>query len=467
MKSSNVRCLFAVFGATGDLTRRKLLPALHQLSRNGMLNGSVILGLGRSTDVNDDVFRKQAREIVGSDDEWCDGCVHYRSTGDGSPERFKALAQEINQLEKENNLSGNRVFYLALPPEAFAPTIQGIGEAGLNQSAGWTRIVVEKPFGHDLVSAQKLNALIHSYFEESDIYRIDHYLGKETVQNLLVFRFANPIFESLWNRDHIDSVQITVAEELGVEERAAYYDKTGALRDMVQNHLSQVLSLIAMEVPATLDAEEVRDEKAKVLRSVAPIRREDVVFGQYEGYRSEHGVQQDSRTETYLALRVNIVNWRWNRVPFYLRTGKRLPIRGSEIAIRFHRAPVSVFEPFGTSCDIRHNVLVISIQPEEGFSLKFQVKTPGQPVVLATQELEFRYRQAFTSIPDGYETLLQDILIGDKSLFVRADWIELSWRLFESLLKTPPQVQTYAPGSWGPRQAADLLARDHRHWHRE
>jgi glucose-6-phosphate 1-dehydrogenase len=341
------------------------------------------------------------------------------------------------------------VFYLALPPQSFGETVQYIGDAGLHRSPGWTRLVIEKPFGRDLDSARQLNALIHTFFDESQIYRIDHYLGKETVQNLLVFRFANPIFESLWSREHIERVEITVAEELGVEQRAAYYDRTGALRDMVQNHLMQVLSLVAMEVPARLDAECVRDEKAKVLQSIAPIKREDVVFGQYSGYRQESGVAKDSRTETFVGLTLDVANWRWNGVPFVLRTGKRLTRRTSDIAITFRRAPVSVFEPFGPTCSIRSNLLLITIQPDEGFSLRFHVKTPGQPVRLATERLAFAYGDAFSSIPDGYETLLQDILAGEQSLFVRADWIESSWRLYEPILKNPPDVQIYEPGSWG------------------
>jgi glucose-6-phosphate 1-dehydrogenase len=450
-------CLFVVFGATGDLNERKLLPALARLAERGLLKGSHVLGVARSSEMNDQLYRRMARGIVGASAmEWCDACVHYRSLGDSSKERLLSLATEIQQIEQRYHLPGNRVFYLALPPEAFAPTVDGIGTAGLQNSAGWTRIVVEKPFGHDLESAQKLNAMLHSYFDESQIYRIDHYLGKETVQNLLVFRFANPIFESLWNRNHIEHVQITVAEQLGVEGRAAYYDRTGALRDMVQNHLTQVLSLIAMEVPAHLEPEQIRDEKAKVLQSIAPIQLSDVVFGQYVSYRSEPGVAKDSHTETAVALRLNIVNWRWNGVPFYLRTGKCFPKHSSEIAITFRRAPVSVFEPFGAGCNVENNVLLMSIQPDESFKLRFQVKIPGQPVRLTAKQLEFRYSEQFESIPDGYETLLQDILAGEQSLFVRADWIENSWRLYDPLLKSPHPVFSYERGTWGPPEMEQL-----------
>jgi len=458
-------CLFVVFGATGDLNKRKLLPALARLAERGLLKGSHVLGVARSSDMNDQLYRTMARSIVGpTATEWCDACVHYRSLGDGSNERFVALASEIQKIEQRYHLTGNRVFYLALPPEAFASTVAGIGNAGLQKSAGWSKIVVEKPFGHNLQSAQELNVLLHSYFNESRIYRIDHYLGKETVQNLLVFRFANPIFESLWNRNHIEHVQITVAEQLGVEGRAAYYDRTGALRDMVQNHLTQVLSLIAMEVPAHLETEQIRDEKAKVLHSIAPIQLKDVVFGQYAGYRSEPGVAKDSQTETAVALQLKIVNWRWNGVPFYLRTGKCFPRHSSEIAITFRCAPVSVFEPFGAGCTVDNNVLVMSIQPDESFKLRFQVKVPGQPVRLTTKQLEFRYREEFESIPDGYETLLQDILAGEQSLFVRADWIEDSWRLYDPVLKASPPIFTYERGTWGPPEMDELLARNGHSW---
>lgn len=457
-ESQHERCLFVVFGATGDLTRRKLLPALARLAERDVLGGSHILGVARSTEMNERAFRELARKIVGDAiPEWCDSCVHYRSMND-------SLATEIDTIERENNLPGNRVLYLALPPQSFAATIEAIGRSRLHKSSGWTRIVIEKPFGHDLQSARELNRLLHKYFEESQIYRIDHYLGKETVQNLLVFRFANPIFESLWDRNHIDNVQITVAETLGVEGRAGYYDQTGALRDMVQNHLTQVLSLIAMGVPSKLESEPVRDEKAKVLHSIAPIKAGNVVYGQYEGYLQEPGVARDSRTETMVALKLEINNWRWNHIPFYMRTGKRLKRHASEIVITFRRPPVSVFEPFGADCEIEHNVLVITIQPDESFRLKFHVKAPGQPVSLVSKELVFQYTGEGTPLPDGYETLLQDLLEGDQALFVRADWIESSWHMYDLLLQAPPPVHPYAPGTWGPHEAEKLLLRDSRAW---
>ena len=475
-------CLFVVFGATGDLNRRKLLPALYHLARRGLLNECLILGVARSTELNDLKFRALAREVIDSSKvenaaaagSWCDHCVYYRSIGGGAETDFRNLAKEVEKIEKEKGLPGNRVFYLAMPPQSFVPAIEGIGNSGLNRSAGWTRLVVEKPFGRDLASSEELDAVIHRFFSESQIYRIDHYLGKETVQNLLVFRFANPIFESVWNRDRIDNVQITVAEELGVEKRAGYYDQIGALRDMVQNHLTQVLTLIAMETPAAMEAEPIRDEKAKVLRSILPIQPGDVVFGQYTaghingqrvpGYREEPGIERDSKTETAVAIKVEIANWRWQGVPFYLRTGKRMAQRVSKIVITFKCAPVSVFQPFGVSCNLRSNALIITLQPDEGFNLQFQVKTPGQPLALATQDLHFQYTEAFAPLPDAYETLLLDVLSGDQTLFVRSDWVESSWRLYDPMLKSRPEARPYAVGSWGPAEADRILARQGHDW---
>jgi glucose-6-phosphate 1-dehydrogenase len=343
----------------------------------------------------------------------------------------------------------------------------------LNHSPGWTRIVVEKPFGWDLSSSQELNHLVHQYLDESQVYRIDHYLGKETVQNLLAFRFANPIFETVWNRDRVESVQITVAETLGVERRAAYYEQAGALRDMLQNHLTQLLCLVAMEVPGAFEPEAIRNEKVKVLRSIASIPRPDVVFGQYErgqvkgqevaGYRDEPGVNATSSVETFVALKLQIENWRWHGVPFYLRVGKRLPRHVSQIVIQFRCPPVLLFQPY-QSCQIHGNALVITLQPDEGFDLLFEVKEPGQPMALQTQRLRFRYAEAFSPLPDAYETLLLDVMTGDQTLFVRADAVENSWRLYTPLLQEPREVRSYAAGTWGPATAADLLARDGQQW---
>jgi glucose-6-phosphate 1-dehydrogenase len=355
----------------------------------------------------------------------------------------------------------------------FAPTITALGRAGLHKSRGWVRLVVEKPFGRDRASARELNQTIHAEFSESQVYRIDHYLGKETVQNLLVFRFANAIFESVWNRDRVDHVQITVAEDLGIGTRGRYYETAGALRDMVQNHLTQLVTLVCMEIPATFDANEVHNEKAKVLRSLAPIEKEDVVFGQYTGgrsggqdvpgYQKEKGVDPVSSIETFAALKLEVANWRWHGVPFYIRTGKRLTRRVSQIVVAFQRPPVSIFRHVvGKESD--PNLLAITIQPDDGFDLAFGVKVPGEPIAIAQQSLRFRYAEKFPHVPDAYETLLLDILVGDQTLFNRADLVDESWRIYERVLESPPSVEPYAAGSWGPSGAEDLVARGGRRW---
>jgi glucose-6-phosphate 1-dehydrogenase len=451
--------LFVVFGATGDLARRKLLPALYHLAQRGLLRGCIILGSARAKDINTRQFRAMVRETIPS--EWCDDCLYYCGIGDGNETDFRRLTLEIEHLEGRHRLTGNRLYYLGVPPQVFPTIIEGLGHSGLNRSRGWTRLVVEKPFGRDRDSARRLDDLIHRYFDEPQVFRMDHYLGKETVQNLLIFRFANPLFEHSWNRDRIDNVQITVAEELGVEGRAGYYDEIGALRDMVQNHMTQVLTLLAMEVPPKFEAEALRDEKFKVLKSIAPLSRDQVVFGQYAGYREEPGVRRDSNVETAVALRVNIANWRWRGVPFYLRTGKRMARRAGRIVVVFKCAPVSVFAPFSPPCSVQPNVLDINIQQDEGFDIYFEVKRPGQPVTIETQRLHFRYAEAFPKLPDAYETLLLDAMRGDQTLFVRSDWVELSWSLYEPILQSPPPVYVYQPGTWGPQEFDRLLESGH------
>jgi glucose-6-phosphate 1-dehydrogenase len=476
VRSHNVEPhLFVVLGATSDLMRRKLLPALYQLRASGAVpDPLIILGVSRQTGLTDNGFRALAREAletVGPPNDpaghWCSQCLFFQSVGAGSPEDFQALAVRIQALEQEHNLSGNRVFYLALPPLAYMHTIGGLGQAGLNKAPGWTRLVVEKPFGKDLDSAIILNEQIHRYFDESQVYRIDHYLGKETVQNLLIFRFANAIFEPLWHRNLVKSVQITVAESLGVESRAGFYDQTGALRDMVQNHLTQLLALTAMEVPVAFDAESIRTEKAKVLRAIAPVLPEHVLYGQYTrgtvneqevpGYREEAGVTLDSQTDTFVALKLFIENWRWQGVPFYLTTGKRLPRRFTQIAVTFRCPPVWVFEPhYSGSCS--PNVLVFTVQPDEGFDLHFEVKAPGEPLQLKTKRLRYRYSEELVSLPDAYETLLLDIMAGDQTLFVRADEVEWAWRIYAPALDPPPgRVRFYPAGTWGPPGTERLL----------
>jgi glucose-6-phosphate 1-dehydrogenase len=474
--------IFVVMGGRGDLMARKLLPALYHLANQGHIGERcVVLGVGRSGGISDEDYRGWARDklaAAGLDnhdgtDRWCDDCLHYHSLGKETEADYVALAKRIESLEKSRELTGNRTFYLALPPDAFPDTIRGLGKAKLSKSAGYTRVVIEKPFGRDLDSARKLNSLVHDHFEESQIYRIDHYLGKETVQNLLVFRFANSIFESLWNRDRIDNVQITVAEDIGAEGRAGYYEQAGALRDMVQNHLAQLLSLIAMEVPAAFEADAIRYEKAKVLRSISPVPPGHVVRGQYgpgtidgkpvAGYKNAEGVAPNSQTETFVAMRLEIANWRWQGVPFYLRTGKRLPSRATRIIITFRSPPVSLFHPFQSS-PVRSNVLIITLQPGEGFDLSFEVKAPGEPISLQTQHLDFRYEDAFAPLPDAYETLLLDVMTGDQTLFVRSDEVETSWELFTPLLNEKLPIYAYPAGSWGPDEADVLLNQEGRRW---
>ena len=403
----------------------------------------------------------------GETDPWCCRCFYYHSLKEGRKEDFQDLAARIHSLEQEQGLPGNRAFYLALPPTAIPDIVNGLGQVGLHKSPGWTRMVVEKPFGHDLKSAQQLDKLIHRYFRENQLYRIDHYLGKETVQNLLVFRVANAIFEPLWNRNQIKSVQITVAEDQGVEHRAGYYDQTGALRDMVQNHLTQLLTLTAMELPVAFEAEAIRDEKAKVLRSIPPVQPSQVIFGQYTrgqihdqvipGYREDPDVPPESSTETFVALKLFVENWRWHGVPFYLITGKALPQRHTSIAVTFLCPPVSVLQPYNCS-NMTSNVLIFTLQPDEGFDLHFEVKTPGMPLDLKTQRLRFRYSEAFAPLVDAYQTLLLDIMIGDQTLFVRTDEVEGAWRLYAPLLaKGAIPIHPYPAGSWGPLQAKPFM----------
>ncbi len=472
--------LVVVFGGTGDLVARKLLPALWDLVRPDPAAAVHVLALGRR-EMEEAGYRSWADRHFGDRGRaapapwrrWAADHLHYENIGSETPADFQRLSDRIRGIEAGHRLPGNRLFYLALPAPAFGPVLDGLGAAGLARAPGWCRLVLEKPFGRDLASARALNETIHRHFRESQVFRIDHYLGKETVQNLLVFRFANMLFESVWNRDRVEHVEITVAEDLGVEHRAGYYDQTGALRDMVQSHLLQLLMLTAMEVPGSLDADEVRNEKVKVLRAIRPIRPEDAVFGQYAAgrtggrrrpaYRAEEGIPRNSRTETYVALRLSIDTWRWHGVPFFLRTGKRLGGKLTEIVVRFREPPVWFFPRSGSPA-IRANTLTILIQPGEGFELAIEIKRPGPEIRLVTQRLHFRYDEAFGPLEDAYPALLRDVVAGDPSLFVRADEVEESWRVVDPLLARRSVRLKYPAGSWGPAAATRLLGRDGHSW---
>jgi glucose-6-phosphate 1-dehydrogenase len=480
-----------LFGASGDLAKRKLFPALLNLRKASLLpNEFVVLGLATS-EMTSEAFRDRlAQELPSFAPEvdrdhwgWLRDRIHYLPGNFRSPDLYPKLAALLEEKGREAGTKGNALFYLATPPDFFGDVAEKLQEAGLAAETGgsWRRLVVEKPFGHSLESARELNARLRRLFTEEQIYRIDHYLGKETVQNLLVFRFANGIFEPVWNRRYIDSVQITVAETVGVEQRGRYYEGAGALRDMVPNHLFQLLALTAMEPPSSFEAEAVRDEKGKVLRAIQPFAPEDVlartVRGQYRpspdgkqrGYREEQYVNPRSNTETFVALKVAIDNWRWADVPFYLRTGKRLARQHTDITIVFRRPPHRLFR--GTDVgDFAPNVLVLHLQPDEGISLRFQAKVPGPIVRTDGVEMDFSYADSFGKTPStGYETLLYDAMCGDPTLFQRADSAEDGWAVVTPILDVwgaipPRDFPNYPAGTWGPPEADELLHRDGRSW---
>jgi glucose-6-phosphate 1-dehydrogenase len=488
-------CCFVIFGASGDLTRRLLVPALYNLAAAKLLpNEFAIVGLVRQP-LSDEAFRallmdglKQfaTRPVDGKIADRLFDCVSCVELQTEDPDGFRRLAEHLKRVEAKRHTHGNCLFYLATPPTAFAPIARMLSQTGLTQeeeATGWRRLIVEKPFGTDLASAQALNRVLLSVLKEDQVFRMDHYLGKETVQNIMIMRFANGLFEPIWNRNHIDHVQITVAESVSVERRGRFYDHTGALRDMVPNHLFQLLSLIAMEPPAHYDAYAVRSEKAEALAAIGLYSQEQAIAnsvrGQYGAgrvkdsdvlaYRRAPDVDPKSVTETYVALRLEIDNWRWAGVPFYLRTGKALAKRKSEVAIKFKEAPIAMFRETDVG-DLEQNFLVLSIQPDEGVTLQFNAKIPGPAIDLANVAMTFQYKDYFDTAPStGYETLIYDCMIGDAMLFQRADGVEAGWRAVQPFLDSFARLgeralETYPAGSEGPAGADKLLARDNRRW---
>jgi glucose-6-phosphate 1-dehydrogenase len=483
-------CAVVIFGATGDLTHRKLVPALYNLAHEGQLPPSfAVVGFARRPKSQDE-FRAELRKAVEEHarfqpinpavwDAFAQG-IFYHQSEFANPDGYASLAKLLKQLDRERGTAGNRLFYLATAPTEFETIIQQLGALHENNQA---RIVIEKPFGRSLGTAHELNQVLAGDFDESQIFRIDHYLGKETVQNILVLRFANEIFEPLWNAKYVDHVQITVAESLGVEGRGGYYDQSGALRDMVQNHIMQLLALTAMEPPTALDAEIIRDEKVKVLRAIRPIAPEQVqqftVRGQYargsvagkavEAYRAEKNVASDSRTETFVALKLFIDNWRWAGVPFYLRHGKRLPRGVAEIAIQF-KAPPAVLFAADCATPLQPNVLVLRIQPDEGIAIRMNAKVPGTTLNIQPVKMDFRYGGSFGArSPEAYERLLHDAIAGDSTLFIRRDETERSWTIMDAILegwKESGEPVPYESGTWGPKEADAFIAKDGRQWRR-
>jgi glucose-6-phosphate 1-dehydrogenase len=480
-------CILVIFGASGDLTKRKLFPALYSLAFRRLLpERFAVVGTAR-TDETDEDFKERMKEAVQEfgrdefrDDVWetlADG-MRYVATDFADEAGENRLVEVLNDLDEERGTGGNRVYYLAIPPSVFGTVVQALGRR--RGSEGWTRLIVEKPFGRDLSSARELNAAIEEHFEENEVFRIDHYLGKETVQNMLALRFANGIFEPIWNRQFVDHVQITVAESIGIENRAGYYENAGAIRDIFQNHLLQLLAITAMEPPIDFTADSVRNEKVKVLRAMHTPGPKSVVRGQYgrgfvegeevRGYREEEGVDAGSMTETYVAAKLFVDNWRWADTPFYVRMGKRLPRRETTIAIEFKRAPHPPFEELAAE-GLRPNVLLVHVQPDEGVSLAIGAKVPGQGMTIRTVHMDFLYGGAFrTGLPEAYERLILDAMLGDATLFTRIDEVEEQWSLVDAIVaawaRDRPGFPNYPAGTWGPPSADDLLKRDGRSWRR-
>jgi glucose-6-phosphate 1-dehydrogenase len=487
-------CVMVIFGATGDLSNRKLLPSIYNLARQGLLPpGFTVVGAAMD-DISAADFRKHAEKSVREhsrtqpvDDDVLRSFIRgldYQAVRFEDESAFQALRKKLETIDGDRQTGGNRMFYCATPPPTYPLIAKQLQGSGLNQGRGWHRIVVEKPFGTDLKSAQELNSALEQAFRESEIFRIDHYLGKETVQNILAFRFANLIFEPVWNAQHVDSIQITVAEELGVEGRGAYYERAGAMRDIIQNHALQLLTLVAMEPPVAFEARAVRDEKVKVLRAIRPLTDEGIdrwtLRGQYRegwikgeqvaGYREEPNVAKDSRTETYVALRLEIDNWRWAGVPFYIRTGKRLPKRVTEIRVRFKLPPHLTFGR-EASRELHPNAITLRIQPEEGISLRFGAKIPTAGIRIGSVNMDFLYMSSFlVDAPDAYERLLVDCMLGDATLFARIDEVEAAWRLVDPIEASwrdgKPKLAFYDAGTWGPTESDHMLERDGHAWHR-
>ena len=484
-------CVMVLFGAAGDLTKRKLIPALFNLVKANLLSRDfAVLGVSKD-ELTQDQWKAQVTSFLSAEDhsseawKWFTERLYYQQGEFEEAASFNKLHEELKGIDEKHKTGGNYLFYLATAPKFFGTIVEQLGACGLasEEDGHWRRVVIEKPFGSDLESAKALNKRIRSVLHEKQIYRIDHYLGKETVQNILVFRFSNGIFEPIWNRRYIDHVEITNAETVGVELRGGYFDTAGTLRDMVPNHMMQLISLTAMEPPVSFEADAVRDEQAKVLSAIQRLSSEDVlhnsVRGQYGAgtienekvpqYRSEPGVSPESRTESFVALKLNIDNWRWAGVPFYIRTGKRLAKRHTEITIQFKRAPFILFRK--TPVDkLMANQLVIQIQPEEGMQLSFGAKIPGPLLKLGNVEMSFEYAKYFGTDPyTGYEVLLYDCMIGDATLFQRSDMVEAGWSIVDPVLDVwtalpPRSFPNYAAGSWGPKESDELMARDGRHW---
>ncbi|GAC1395541.1 MAG: glucose-6-phosphate dehydrogenase [Chloroflexota bacterium] len=497
-------CIMVIYGATGDLTHRKLMPALYNLARERLLPHPFAVVAFARRDYTDDSFRQEMRTWVDQfsrqkpiDEAVWEGFaanIYYHRAEFGDPAGYSGLSARLDSLDRDLGTGGNRLFYLATPPSQYPEVIQRLGEAGLAREGdaassgerGWSRLIVEKPFGHDLETARELNHTVHRSFREDQVYRIDHYLGKETVQNILVLRFANGIFEPVWNRRYIDHVEITAAETVGVEGRGNYYEEAGTLRDMVQSHLLQLLNLVAMEPPVAFDANAVRDEKVKVLRAIRPLNdpadvAAHTVRGQYgagwvagkhlEGYREEKYVSATSTTDTFVALRLFVDNWRWQGVPFYLRTGKALPKRVTEIAVQFRPAPHALFG-FAAGSQMEPNVLSIRIQPDEGIALTVSSKVPGAAMTIRPVKLDFLYGASFVAPPpEAYERLILDCMLGDSTHFTRSDAVEQAWSLVTGILtgwaqQPAPTFPNYEAGTWGPREAHQLLQQDGRSWRR-